>query len=113
MTIDTTEKARKCFDRYVKNIGGKSKGRNIDYFMAVEWNKAKEFTHVHAMLNGVKDHDLRQLWEKWFNPYGRATVERYEKGKGANHYLTKYCLKELCDWDIRIKTERQLKMIRG
>lgn len=109
MTVNTVDKCRRCFGHYLKKVGGRKAEGKIDYFMAIEWNKAKVFTHVHSLISGVVGKDEKDLWEKWFYPYGRAVVERYEKGLGANHYLTKYCLKELCDWDLRIdgKRERQ------
>ena len=113
MGIDSTDKARKCFDRYLKDVGGKKQTRTVDYFMAVEWNKGKEFTHIHSLINGIRGKDTREMWSRWFNRYGRAVIETYEPGKGANHYLTKYCLKELCDWDIRIvsQSKKQLRLM--
>ncbi len=103
MNVKDTYRAKKYFESFVREIKKVTTG--VDYFMAVERFKDGEFTHIHALLNGVKDLRYLEVWEKWFKRYGRALVEGYDPKKGAAHYLTKYVVKELCDWDIFIRKE--------
>ena len=43
----------------------------------------------------------------------REQVEKYDQGKGANYYLTKYVTKELCDWGIKIKEYKSRNFMWG
>jgi hypothetical protein len=74
--------------------------------MAVEWFKSGDFTHIHALLNGLEGLSYRQIGETWRNRFGREKVEGYQKDLGANYYLTKYVTKDLCDWDLRINKNK-------
>jgi hypothetical protein len=40
--------------------------------------------------------------------FGRAQVEGYDPTKGASFYLTKYILKDTCDWDIKIDQKKSM-----
>jgi len=77
----------------------------------VERFKHGDFTHVHALLNGLDGLSYRQIGETWRQRYGREKVEGYEAGKGANFYLTKYLLKEVCDWDLHIDKRKSHALI--
>lgn len=101
MNVKDTFRAKKYFNSFIKDIE-RTGVPIVDYFMAVERFKDGEFTHVHALLNKVRSLRYLDVWEKWFKRYGRALVEGYDPKLGAAHYLTKYVVKELCDWDLRI-----------
>lgn len=97
-----TIKTKRAFERYIGDLRNKYQKNEIEYFMAVERFKNGDFTHVHALLNGLDGLSYRQIGETWRDRYGREQVEGYQKGKGAEFYLTKYLLKDLCDWDLHI-----------
>ena len=98
-----TIKTKRAFERYIKNLSDKFGKKHIEYFMAVERFKHGDFTHVHALMNGLDGLSYQQIGETWRDLYsGREKVEGYIKDKGANYYLTKYVTKDLCDWDLHI-----------
>lgn len=102
-------KCKRYFNRYLSRI--EKKGRGLDYFMAIEQFHHSDFMHVHALINKVENVNLHELWKMWFERYGRAVVEVYDKKQGANHYITKYVVKGFYDWDLRIKKEENYKLI--
>ena len=97
-----TIKTKRAFERYIEDLRKKYKKSEIEYFMVVERFKHGDFTHIHALLNGLDGLSYRQIGETWRDRFGREQVERFEKGKGADFYLTKYLLKDVCDWDLHI-----------
>ena len=98
-----TIKTKKAFFRFIGDLRKGFGKKEIEYFMAVERFKHVDFTHVHALLNGLDGMTYKQIGETWHNRHlGREQVKIYEKGKGANFYLTKYVTKDLCDWDLHI-----------
>jgi hypothetical protein len=97
-----TIKTKRAFYRFEDDLRDKFGKGGIEHFMAVERFKHGEFTHVHSLMNGLEGLTDTQVWETWFNRFGRATVEPYDSSKGAAHYLTKYLVKEVCDWDLKI-----------
>jgi hypothetical protein len=111
MRVTDTFKAKKLFMRFIKVLGEKC--GDIDFFMAVERFKSGEFTHIHCVLNGVSHLRYLEVWELWFKQYGRAVVAGYDRNLGAHHYLTKYVVKELCDWDFKIGLSQSGKLFKG
>lgn len=106
-----TIKTKKAFTRFIDDLTKKFHKINIEYFLAVERFKNGDFTHCHFLINGIEGLTYRQVGETWFNRFGRVKVEGYQKDKGANFYLTKYCVKSLCDWDLRINKTKSHKLI--
>jgi len=107
-----TIKTKKAFTRFVGDLR-KNYGKNdIEYFMAVERFKSGDFTHVHALLNGLDGMTFQQIGETWRDRnLGREHIETYVKDKGANFYLTKYITKELCDWDLHIDKRKSHALV--
>ena len=97
-----TIKTKRAFNRFIDKIGKEYDKHNIEYFLAVERFKSGDFTHCHALINGLDGLRYKQIGETWRGLFGREKVEGYQKDKGANFYLTKYVTKELCDWDLKI-----------
>lgn len=97
-----TIKTKRAFNRFLGDLSKKFGKHGIEYFLAVERFKHGDFTHIHALLNGVDGLTYRQVGEPWFQRFGRVQVEGYDPTKGANYYLTKYIVSEVCDWDLRI-----------
>jgi hypothetical protein len=106
-----TIKTKKAFSKFVEDLTKNFNKTDIEYFMAVERFKSGDFTHIHALLNGLEGLSYQQIGETWRDRYGREKVEGYQKDKGANYYLTKYCVKDLCDWDLRINKTKSPKLI--
>ena len=98
-----TIKTKRAFERFLGDLRRNFNKKDIEYFLAVERFRHGDFTHCHALLNGLDGLTYRQIGETWRKRYGREQVEKYDEGKGANYYLTKYVTKDVCDWGILIK----------
>lgn len=103
-----TIKTKRAFQRFIDRMGKDFQKPNIEYFLAVERFKHGDFTHCHALMNGLDGMTFKQIGESWRNLYGREKIEAYQKDKGANFYLTKYVTKDLCDWDLKIDKRKSL-----
>jgi hypothetical protein len=97
-----TIKTKKAFMRFIGDLGETYHKTDIEFWLAVERFKHGDFTHIHALLNGLDGLTYRQVGEPWFKRFGRVQVEGYDPTKGANYYITKYVVKEVCDWDFKI-----------
>lgn len=65
--------------------------RKIGYYIAMEFTK-QGTPHFHALLGNL-DGVRRLTWmDEW--KYGYARIYPYQVNRGADYYLTKYCLKE-------------------
>lgn len=96
--------ARKAFLRFIHSF------ENVKYFYAIESNRFRDGTHVHACVGNVYDVSRRETWRKWFERYGRCHIEPYNPGKNCGEYMTKYMLKKSAfAWDIFIPAQLQLK----
>ena len=104
--------AKKRFFKYIEKVRIEYALPNIDHFLAIEPHKTGLY-HCHALLNGLAGVPDDALWELWFNKYGRNTVEIYDPKLGAHHYLTKYIVKDVCDWDIKVRKSSQLNLFEG
>lgn len=102
-----TIKTLKAHDRFVDDLGRKFNCKNIGYVVAVERHFNGGFCHVHSLLNGIAGLTYRQVGETWRERYGRERVEGYDKTKGAHYYLTKYVLKDLYDWRIKLNKQNE------
>lgn len=95
---------------FIRDLSDNFEKREIEYFLAVERFHHGDFTHCHALINGVDGLTYRQVGETWRKRYGREQVERYDQGKGANYYLTKYVVKDVCDWDLYVRDAKTREM---
>lgn len=98
-------KTLKAHDRFIDDLGKTYSLKNIGYVVCVERHHIGGFCHTHGLLNGVEGLTYKQIGEIWQKRYGREQVEGYDKTKGANYYLTKYVLKDMFEW--RLKLNRQ------
>jgi hypothetical protein len=113
LILKDTIRAKRHFATWIKNDIHKP-GRTVSYFMAVERFADNIRTHIHFLLNGVGDMQYKQVGQPWWERYhGYAYIEKYDPLLGANHYITKYVTKELCDWDFDIKKSHQKPLFNG
>lgn len=105
-----TIKTKRAFYRFENDLQEKFKKNQIEHFMSVERHADGEFTHVHGLLNGLEGVTKEEIWDVWFKKFGRNMVEIYDPEKGAAHYLTKYVVKSLCDWDIKIDLRKSMTL---
>ena len=96
-------KTKRAFERFAGDLRNNYGKNHIEYFMAVERFKHGDFTHVHALLNGLDGCTYPQIGGTWRARFkGIEQVEGYDPEKGAAFYLTKYVCKSICDWDLHI-----------
>jgi hypothetical protein len=104
-----TIQTKKQFFKFIKKFGDEFGKNQIEYFIAVERFADGHFTHLHSLLNGVDGITYRQIGETWRGlGFGREEVEKYEKDRGADYYLTKYVTKSICDWDFKFIKNKNL-----
>jgi hypothetical protein len=48
-----TIKTKRAFERFIRDLRNNFKKNEIEYFMVVERFKHGDFTHIHALLNGL------------------------------------------------------------
>ena len=101
-----TIKTKWAFERFIGDLNHCYGKNQIEYFLAIERFRHGDFTHCHALLNGLDGLTYPQIGETWRKRYGREQIEKYQAGKGANYYLTKYVTKDLCDWGLLIRNTK-------
>jgi len=111
LSYKNTINTKGAFHRWLRVLGVDYGKHDIQYFMAVERFKSGDFTHIHALVNGLDGLTYRQIGESWRTLYGMEKVVAYDKRRGAGFYLTKYVTKDLCDWDLRLNKSKNSKLI--
>jgi len=110
--VSDTINAKRYFRRWIEDLH--SPGSTISYFMAVERFKDNVRTHIHFLLKGVGDRRYAEVGAPWWDRYkGYAWITKYDPLLGANHYITKYITKTLCDWDFDLKKVHQLTLFKA
>ena len=69
----------------------------ISWVRCRELQKGRGVDHFHALMAGVSDLRRKDAWAWWFENYGIARIEPYNRNLGAGHYLCKYVTKERGD----------------
>jgi hypothetical protein len=69
------------------------------------------YLHTHGLLMGLEGVTNDELFKKWSEKYGRCKVYDYDPEKTAAYYMTKYVLKDLYDWQIRISKAFQTRLM--
>ncbi|MBA7554150.1 hypothetical protein ES705_46762 [subsurface metagenome] len=70
------------------------------------WVRGREYQtwrgvpHFHALIGGVAHLRRDEAWSWWFQRYGIARIEPYDRSMGAGFYLCKYVTKELGDIQV-------------
>jgi hypothetical protein len=85
----SSERAKKLFEQFAQ-----ASGKNVIYFLVVEWHKFRDNVHIHALLGGVEN-ELN--WK-----YGISRVLRYDSKLGARFYLSKFIGSEMVEWDFKL-----------
>jgi hypothetical protein len=106
-------RAKGYVTQYIKNNFDLPDRMWPSYFMSVEHFKSNFFTHVHFMLAGVceglsEKEAGKAIGGPWWEKYhGYCYLQKFNPAMGAAGYIAKYVTKELCDWDIRLKSEHR------
>lgn len=92
-------KAERLWRRWVRELNEALDDR-VGYFRVMEWQKNRKVPHFHALMLNL--HGARRLtWmDRWNALAGYARIWPYQKDKGADHYLSKYVIKSLADYEF-------------
>ena len=89
--------ARRQFHRWIRRLEQRAQGR-VHWFFVAE-KGAAETLHLHALIDGTRglpDSALADAWDT-----GRCDVSKYDRNRGAPHYLTKQIGGPVIDYDLR------------
>jgi hypothetical protein len=87
----------RAWDRFVTELGLKKGLHDLWWVCGREYQHWRGVPHFHALIGGVADLRRDQAWDWWFQRYGLARIEPYDRSLGAGFYLCKYVTKELGD----------------
>jgi len=92
-----------CFDHILEWIGKIGSAGSHRCFVCHELGAVNDRPHLHALTEhpGIMYSEVKGRWQK---KYGWAKVKPYNSQLGAEHYVTKYILKDACnigDWAIK------------
>lgn len=108
----TMPSARKAVEGMYKQL---SKAGNVRIFFVCEPFDLREGYHIHALMQvqgNLKYQHILQTWQHVSgnkrkpkdneepSTWNRVELERYDKRKGARHYVGKYMTKNACDYDL-------------
>jgi len=85
------------FRRWFRQLNRRN-GLKVGYFKAVEWGKLRCVPHFHLLILGVGNSRRLSWMDRWH--WGYARIYRFDRNRGAAYYLTKYCTKELADFEL-------------
>jgi len=89
--------AQKAVERFMrKNLP------DVTYFYALEQNPGRPGFHVHMLWADCEAVQRRQVWNKWFQSYGRNRIEPVRGITDVARYCSKYVSKEGAWWNVKI-----------
>lgn len=87
--------AVRCGDRIVEWLWRATGQRALAFIVGEHGRRTGRF-HLHALVSHG-DNGHRVLDQEWRSRYGNTGLRRYERKRGAAHYVGKYVLKEAYD----------------
>ena len=108
--------ARRAFANYIRALDRQTCGGSVGYFCGYEYGSLGRL-HLHALMRTSTPQTRlgsggrarasaalpnKEVWQTWFERFGRATVSSYDRKRGAAGYVTKYVTKRLAYYDLDI-----------
>lgn len=87
----------KAWDKFVGELGARKGLHDVWWVRGREYQTCRGVPHFHGLLGGVVGLRRDEAWSWWFQKYGMARIEPYDRSQGAGFYLCKYVTKELGD----------------
>ena len=78
----------------------------VSHFYALEQNPGRDGFHVHALWCDCLNKSRRDLWQKWFERYGRNRIEPVNSRDDVSDYCAKYVTKEGAWWGVKLVGQR-------
>jgi hypothetical protein len=96
--VDYLEEVNPSVAWWVTELG--AAGTN-GYIVQTDRGVEEGRAHLHGLLSFGEDvPQATHLWHRWHRQYGRAHVDRFDKQRGAAHYVGKYVTKKVADYDV-------------
>jgi len=91
----TLASARRAMDIALDRVCRGEKA--MAFWCAEEFNQRSGY-HLHALIRS--DYRAKEIWQWWFDRYGRARILLFDPKLGGSHYVAKYVCKKVVDYDI-------------
>ena len=91
------DSAQRCYEKFMR-----TEMRGVSYFYALEQNPSRDGYHVHALWCDCLNKSRREVWQSWFNRYGRARIEPVNNRDDVADYCAKYVAKERSWWNVKL-----------
>jgi len=92
----TTKSANRKWNVWLKGLENELDDR-VGYFRVTEIQRLRNCLHFHALMLNLRGARRLTWMDEWERIAGYARIYPYEKSKGANYYLCKYCIKDIAD----------------
>lgn len=87
----------RAWDKFQNEIGGRMALQGQYWVRGREYQTWRGVPHFHGLVGGVGDLRRLDMMDWWYERYGIARIEAYDRALGAGFYLCKYVTKELGD----------------
>ena len=87
----------KAWDDLMNELGARKGLQSFWWVRGREYQTWRGVPHFHGLIGGVAGLRRLDMMDWWFQRYGIARIEPYDKTLGAGFYLCKYISKELGD----------------
>jgi len=100
----SSESARRYYEKFMaKNFP------RLTYFYAIEPNPSRDGHHIHALFSDARDLYRKEMWELWFQKFGRNKVEKVSSKEDVVGYCAKYCTKAYTGqdgawWNVKLQS---------
>jgi hypothetical protein len=78
----------------------------VSFFYALEQNPGRDGFHVHALWCDCLNKSRLDIWQKWFNRYGRARIAPVNSRDDVADYCAKYVTKQNSWWNVKLLGQR-------
>ena len=86
-----------AYDRFMSHLRDRRGIGEATWVRGREYQHWRGVPHFHALIGNVEHLRRDEAWTWWFERYGMARIEPYDRSLGAGYYLCKYVTKELGD----------------
>jgi len=93
--------AERCYLKFMKR-----EMWGVSNFYALEENPGRDGFHFHALWCDCLNKSRRDLWQKWFDRYGRNRIEPVNSRDDVSDYCAKYVTKEGAWWGVKLVGQR-------
>ena len=87
----------RAWDKFILELGLAKGLHDLWWVRGRETQRWRGVPHFHGLIGGVEDLRRMDLVDWWWERYGIARIEAYDRSLGAGFYLCKYVTKELGD----------------